>query len=187
VKKFLTGLIAALLIVANLSAPAALAAPQRLGEDPSGDAPPGLDITYLEVDNSKDSLEIRIGLANMPPVLGGYPDVPAIEWIFTTGKRTFIAEAVVGTPSPSFYFFELKDDSFEQLDGITGSFDWSGGFVAMEVPLKSIGAKKGTLISGVREPLDAIGNSGADVDVHVHTTGYEFIDEMTSERNYRIR
>ncbi len=111
----------------------------RLGTDPAGDGPPALDVTFLDVTTAKDALEIRVGVANMVPVFGGYPEGPGIEWIFTVGKRSFIAEAVAAR-TPKFFFFELKGDSYEQLQGMTGTYDPADGFIRMLVPFYLIGA-----------------------------------------------
>lgn len=160
----------------------------RLGTDPTGDGPPALDITFLDVGRTKDSLEIRIGIDKMLPVLGGYPEGPGIEWIFTVGKRTFIAEAVASR-TPKFFFFELKGHAFQQLQGITGTYDWAEGFIRMLVPLKLIGAKKGTVIAGFHEDLAMISkDNGTDVDAHVHTTpgNTEYFDDMKTSKTYRV-
>lgn len=160
----------------------------RLGSDPAGDGPPALDVTFLDVTRTDDALEIRIGIDKMLPVTGGYPKGPAIQWVFTTGKRAFIAEAVAGTPAPSWYFFELFDDSYEQLQGLTGTYDANDGFIRMLVPLELIGAKKGTVIRGFHD-LEIIGkDNGADVDSHAHAVPgrTEYIDEMKTSKSYRI-
>src|SRR5687768_16535622 len=82
----------------------------RLGSDPAGDGAPALDVTFLDVGRTDDALEIRIGLDKMFPGVGGVPEGPGIEWVFTAGKRSFIAEAVAGR-TPKFYFFELLGHS----------------------------------------------------------------------------
>lgn len=160
----------------------------RLGTDPAGDAPPALDITFLDVGRNKDNLEIRIGIDGMLPVFGGYPEGPGIEWIFTTGKRSFIAE-VVASRNPRFFFFELFEDSYEQLQGMTGSYDPSDGFIRMLVPLDLIGARKGTVIAGYKAPLDMTQKGkGDDVDAHMHTAPgqTEYFDRMTTTKHYRL-
>lgn len=160
----------------------------RLGSDPAGDGPPSLDVTFLDVARNGDSLEIRIGVDKMLPVVGGVPEGPGIEWIFTAGKRSFLAEAVAG-PSPSFYFFELKGDTFEQLQGMTGTYDSSEGFIRMLVPLELIGAKRGTVVKGFHDPLEELNkDNGTDVDAHVHNPagGTEYLDDMETTKSYRI-
>jgi hypothetical protein len=159
----------------------------RLGSDPAGDGPPALDVTFLDVTRTKDSLEIRIGIDTMLPGTGGYPEGPAIQWVFTTGKRAFIAEAVASR-TPRWFFFELFEDSYEQLQGMTGTYDWNDGFIRMLVPLDLIGAKKGTRISGFHD-LEILGKTnGTDVDSHLHTTPgqTEYIDELKTTKSYRI-
>lgn len=138
---------------------------KRLGEDPARDAPPALDLTYLEVARAGKTVDVRFGIDGMLPRTGGYPELPAIEWVFTTGTRTFIIEAVAGTGSEGRYFlFEIMDDgSFVQLDGATGTYDPADGFASVQVPLEVIGAKKGTKLKGFdRDATDG------DVDAHVH-------------------
>lgn len=160
----------------------------RLGTDPVGDGPPALDVTFLDAGRAKDALEIHVGVDKMLPLVGGVPEGPGIEWIFTVGRRTFIAEAVASR-TPKFFFFELKGDSFEQLQGITGTYDWTDGFIRMLVPLKLIGAKKGTVIAGSHKPLDMINkDNGTDVDTHIHTTPgqTEYFDDMKTSKKFRI-
>lgn len=167
---------------------------KRLGTDPSGDAPPAIDIAYLDVGTTQidvagkrtPALEIRLGLNGMLPAFGSYPEVPAMEWIFKAGKRSFIAEAVAGR-NPRFFLFELKGDTYEQLPSPTGRFDTAGGFAQILVPLEAIGAKRGTVLTGIKKPLELLGNSGADVDVHIHhATGTEYVDEMTTTKSFTI-
>lgn len=158
----------------------------RLGSDPAGDGPAALDVTFLDVTRTDDSLEIRIGVDKMLPGIGGFPEAPGIEWIFTTGKRTFIAEAVASR-TPKFFFFELKGESFEQLQGVTGTYDSADGFIRMLVPLQLIGAKKGTVIAGFHKPLPEIDKvNGTDVDSHMHGDGTEYFDDMKTTKSYVI-
>jgi hypothetical protein len=171
-------------IVACLSAGPAGAASRRpvlLGTDAAGDSPPGLDLTYLSAAADRKLLEIRIGIAGMTPGTGGYPALPGIEWTFTVGGRTFIAEAVAGTPNPDFYLFELRKGTFKQLKSPTGTYNPADGYTKILVPLKAIGAKRGSRISGV-------GKRGTeDVDAHVHlgaTTHYP--DKMATKRDIRV-
>ena len=160
----------------------------RLGTDPAGDAPPAVDITFLDVTTVKDSLEIRIGIDGMTPVLGGYPEGPGIEWLFSVGKRSFIAEAKASR-TPKFYFFELKGHSYEQLQGITGTYDPADGFIRMMLPFELIGAKRGSQITGYHKDLPMISKTnGTDVDAHVHTTPgrTEYVDDMKTTKSYVI-
>ena len=174
-------LLAAALITA-LAAPAhAGGGLSRLGEDPSGDALPALDVTYLEVGRTGSNLEIRIGVANMIPPGGGYPMLPGIEWTFDVKGRTYIAEGVATTREPDFYLFMKKGDSYEQLDSPHGTYDWQDGFISIHVPLKDIGAKSGTVVSGV-------GKKGTeDVDSHVHFGVYDYYaDRMATTKDYVV-
>ena len=159
----------------------------RLGTDPAGDAPPAIDITFLDVTRTKDSLEVRIGVDKMLPAVGGYPEGPGLEWLFSVGKRSFIAEAVAAR-TPKFFFFELKGHSYEQLQGITGTYDAADGFIRMLVPLELIGAKKGSVIGGFHDPLPMISkDNGTDVDAHMHYPGgTEYLDEMKTSKTYVV-
>ncbi len=179
----------AMLLAAILTVPSGAAGKVvRLGTDPAGDGPPALDVTFLDVTTAGKDLEIRIGVDKMVPVTGGYPEGPGLEWIFTVGKRTFIAEAVASR-TPRFFFFELKKDTFEQLQGITGTYNPADGFIRMLVPLELIGAKRGTRIGGYRKPLEEISKTnGTDVDSHLHSAPgrTEYLDDMETTKTYRI-
>ena len=186
-----TALFAALALVATLLAPAG-AAPRftRLGEDPSGDGPPTLDIAFLDVGRGAiltdtgevDALEIHIGLHTMLPETGGVPDVPAYEWVFTLKSRTFIAEGIAGRNNPRFLLFELMEDgSAQQLEDPVGTFDHADGFIRIAVPLKTIGARRGTVITGAQDT-----EGGGDVDAHVHHVGTTYVDVMTTTKSFRI-
>lgn len=193
-KRLPIALLSLLLMIASTVPSSAATKVARLGTDPAGDGPPALDVTFLDVGRTKDALEIRIGIDKMFPAVGGYPEGPGIEWIFTAGKRSFIAEVVAGR-TPKFYFFELFEDSYSQLQGMTGTYDSNDGFIRMLVPLDLIGAKKGTLISGYKKPLDMIQKGeGNDVDAHMHTIPNspagpgqtEYFDQMTTTKSYRL-
>lgn len=178
-----------LLLAASMGLPSGAAGKvTRLGTDPAGDGPPALDVTFLDVTTVKDALEIRVGVDKMMPIFGGYPKGPGIEWIFTVGKRSFIAEAVADR-TPKFFFFELKGDSYEQLQGMTGTYDPADGFIRMVVPFDLIGAKTGSRVSGYHKPLEMISKTnGADVDSHLHTTPgrTEYLDDMKTTKSYVI-
>lgn len=154
---------------------------KTLGEDPAGDGIPGLDVTYLKVGRTGDALEIRIGL-QMLPQLAGYPDLPGIEWIFDVKGKTFLAEAVKTTSGADFYLFELSDDgSFRQLTSPTGTYEGADGYASVLVPLKDIGAKKGTVIKGT----DGLPNG--DVDAHVHVGPQtHYPDGMETDKAYVV-
>ncbi|MGH2729868.1 MAG: hypothetical protein ACRDJI_04585 [Actinomycetota bacterium] len=175
-------LTAAALLAGSLASPAG-AGPKlkTLGTDPAGDAPPALDITYLQVGRTGDDLVIRIGISGMLPQTGGYPTLPGIEWVFDVGSRTFIAEAVAGTSRPAFYLFEMKDDAFEQLESPEGTYDSADGYASILVPLETIGATSGTKISGT-------GPKGTDdVDAHVHLGPQTYYaDAMASSKDYVV-
>jgi len=154
----------------------------RLAEDPTLDAPPGLDLTYLDVGRTGKNLEIRIGIEGMFPPGGGYPELPGIEWIFETKGRTLVAEAVATASEPLFFLFELTEGGgFEQLATLEGTYDWTAGYTSILVPLKTIGARSGTRISG-------LGPKGTDdVDAHVHAIAADlYPDYMASTKDFIV-
>lgn len=180
-----TRLGALVLLVALVAgaAPAGAKGPafKTLGTDPAGDGHPALDVTFLQVAKVGKNLEIRIGLDKMLPVIGGYPDLPGVEWTFDVKDRTFLAEAVATATGPDFYLFELKGDSYAQLEKPTGTYDPADGYASVIVPLKTIDASKGVKISGTK------GLEHGDVDAHVHlllTTYYP--DGMQTEKSYVV-
>jgi hypothetical protein len=154
---------------------------KTLGTDPAGDGLPGLDVTFLQVGRNGADLEIRIGL-QMAPQIAGYPDLPGIEWVFDVKGRTFVAEAVKTTGGADFYLFELADDgSFQQLESPTGTYEGSDGYTSILVPLKTIGARSGTVVKGT-DGLDH-----GDVDAHVHVGPFtHYPDGMETEKSYVV-
>ena len=181
-RKLLTAAVAAVLVFQVV--PAGAARPSRfveLGTDPAGDGIPALDVTYLQVGKTGTNLEVRIGIDTMLPVLAGYPELPGIEWVFDVKGRTFVAEAVASTDGPLFFLFEEKDGAFQQLPSPKGTYDPADGYASILVPLKTIGAKSGVVISG------ADGLENGDVDAHVHllaTTVYP--DGMQTTKDYVV-
>lgn len=172
-------------LVLNLAAPSG-GAPKykRLGDDPEGDGPPALDLTYLDVARVGKAIDIRFGIAGMTPAGGGYPELPGVEWIFTSAGRTFVAEAVPTANGEGKYFlFEMKPDgSFVQLDSPNGTYDYTDGFASVRVPLKSIGARRGTEVAGAH--LDG---APGDVDAHVHVgPATHYADAFHSDSAYVV-
>lgn len=173
----------AIALVGVLGAPAGAGArTTRLGDDPAGDAPPALDIRYLDVGRMGKSIEIRIGVDGMLPVLGGYPTLPGIEWVFQAGERVFVAEAVANVEGPHFYLFEVIGPSFRQLEDLHGTYNPADGYIAMHVPLKSVGARKGMVLTGVTLDDSADG----DVDAHVHAGTTYYADFLKTTASYTI-
>ena len=151
-----------------------------MGTDPALDAAPALDITYLEVGNEAKDLHIHIGINGMLPGIGGYPSLPGIQWAFETGGRTFIAEAFVDVRTPAFLVFEDEGDVFTQLGTIEGTYDFADGFISMAVPLKMIGARKGSKIKGVTDV--------PDVDAHVHAGPQTYVaDTLDTTKTYTVK
>jgi hypothetical protein len=180
----------ALLLALAASLAITLAAPSgaattltRLGEDPDGDGYPSLDVTYLDVGRNGENLEIRIGLSNILPGIRSIPELPGVQWAFDIKGRTFIAEGAPGN-NPRFFLFEVFDDgSYEQLEAPQGTYEAADGYLMLLVPLKNIGAKKGTVISGT-------GPKGTeDVDAHIHAIpGNDlYPDKMATTKDYVVR
>lgn len=177
-------LLIALALLGSLATPGlAKVVTKTLGTDPAGDGPPALDVTYLKAGRLRADLYLEIGIDKMLPPDGGFHQLPGIEWVFDVKGRTFIAEAVVDRGAPDFYLFELMEDgSAQQLDSPTGGYTWTNGYIHMLVPLKSIGAKTGTVISGTEDT-----EGGGDVDAHVHyLAGTYYADAMTTTRNFVV-
>ena len=178
-------LLASALLLALIAAPSGAATSMvRLGEDAAGDSEnPSLDVTYLEVGNTSTALEIHIGMANILPGVRAVPvELPGVEWIFDVNGRTFLAEGVPGT-TPSFYLFEIdKDGAATQMAAPEGTYEAEDGFIRILVPLKDIGAKRGSVISGT-------GPKGTeDVDAHIHYPGMTtYPDYMATTKDYRVR
>lgn len=150
-----------------------------LGTDPSLDAAPGSDLTQLAVASHGKDLHIQFTLANSIPVAGTYGPLTGIQWAFKVKGKTFVAEAYPSGASFRYVLFEISGDSFEQVATLEGEFDTIAGILDIFVPLKEIGAKKGTKIAGAGKN---------DVDVHVHgvvTTYYP--DQMTTKRAFVVR
>ena len=152
----------------------------RLAEDATLDAPPGLDLSYLDVGRTGKNLEIRIGIEGMFPPGGGYPELPGIEWTFDVKGRTLVAEAVATAGEPLFFLFDITGGGAEQIGTLKGTYDWSAGYTSILVPLKLIGATSGTRISGV-------GPKGTDdVDSHVHAGATIYPDYMGSTKDFVV-
>jgi len=184
-KKSLVCALAAVLAITVAAPSGAARKVVRLGTDPAGDAPPAIDITFLDVTRTGKDLEIRIGIDKMIPVTGGYGEAP-VEWVFQAGKRIFIAEALSGR-TPRFFLFEVKGDTYEQLTAPTGTYSADDGFARILVPLETLGAKKGTKISGFHDAIPAIDKPGGqDVDSHVHTQGTQYLDTFSTIRGYVV-
>ena len=164
-----------------VAAPAGAAGGMKsMGTDPALDAPPALDITYLEVGSEGSDLHIHIGINGMLPGIGGYPLLPGIQWAFETGGRTFIAEAYVDVNEPAFLLFEDEGDAFTQLGSIEGTYEFADGYIGMAVPLKMIAAKKGSKIKGIAD--------APDVDAHVHAGPQTYIaDTLDTTKTYIVK
>jgi len=150
-----------------------------LGTDPSLDAPPGSDLTQLAAASHGSDLHIQFTFANSIPVAGTYGPPTGVQWAFKVGKKTFVAEAYPDRASFGYVLFQIEGDTFKQVATLEGRWDTIGGVLDIFVPLKTIGAKKGTKIVGAGEN---------DVDVHVHglVTTY-YADQMTTKKGFVVR
>jgi hypothetical protein len=150
-----------------------------LGTDPALDAPPGGDLTQLAAATHGTDLHIQFTFANSIPVAGTYGPPTGIQWAFKVRGKTFVAEAYPDGASFGYVLFEIKGDAFEQIATLEGEFDTIGGILDIYVPLKTIGAKRGTKIVGAGEN---------DVDVHVHAVAAtEYTDQLTTTKGFVVR
>ena len=177
-RTFLAAVIAAGLIGSAVPAGAAPGL-TVLGTDPSLDAAPGSDLTQLAATTHGSDLHIQFTFANSIPVAGTYGPLTGIQWAFKSRGKTYVAEAYPDGASFGYVLFEINGDAFKQIETLEGDFDTVAGLLDIYVPLKTIGAKKGSKITGAGEN---------DVDVHVHagvTTHYA--DQMTTTKGLLVR
>ena len=170
----------AVLAVSVLMAPQAGAAPtmKQIGIDPALDAPYGADLAALLVSSHGGDLHLRIELAGALPVQGSYPGA-GIEWSFDVRGRTFIAEGHPEAGGEFLYtLYEVVDGTFTQLAQLEGNFD-SSGLLDMYVPLREIGARKGTRISGT--------GTADDVNIHQHAGPVSpLLDTMSTTSDFVV-
>lgn len=175
----------ALALLASLATPGhAKVATKTLGTDPAGDGLPALDVTYLKLGRLGTNLYMEIGVDQMLPPDGGVHQIAAIDWAFGIKGRTFIAEAFVDAGAPDFFLFEiLHDGSHVQLPSPTGEYRWSNGYINMLVPLKSIGARSGTVIGHAHHS-----ESGSDVSAYLHPAGAttRYVDTMGTTKTFVV-
>jgi hypothetical protein len=177
-RTFLAAVVAAGLIGSAVPAGAAPGL-TVLGTDPSLDAAPGSDLTQLAAATHGSDLHIQFTFANSIPVLGTYGPPTGIQWAFKSRGRTFVAEAFPEGTSFGYLLFEIDGDTFKEIGPLEGNFDTVAGILDIYVPLKTIGAKKGTKIVGAGEN---------DVDVHIHAgVTDEYADQMTTTKGLVVR
>jgi hypothetical protein len=177
--------VVAVLVVAAFAAAAPAhggAKMTRLGSDEALDAPPSIDLTYLEIGRNRKNLEVRIGLNGTLPELRA-PAGAGIEWTFDVNGKTFVAE---GHPDyangPAYTLFQVRGEVFTQIARIKGSWDADQGYLQMLVPLNAIGARRGTRISGH-------GPKGTeDVDIHQHAgPASQVVDAFATTKDFVVR
>ena len=175
--------LAALALATIMSLPSgATAAPMKvLGTDPALDGVPGADLVSLAAAMHGADFHIQIGLAQAIPVQGSYPGA-GIEWSFEVRGRTFLAEAHPEPGAMRYTLFEITGDSLRQIKILEGAFDTETGLIDMYVPLSSIGARKGTKISGAGD------GSTPDADIHQHAgPASRELDALTTTSDFVVR
>jgi hypothetical protein len=184
-RKTLCSLLGALVAVFWAAPVGAAPVYKVLGMDAELDAPPSFDLTELAVRKMGRDLQIMIGLNGMTPPWGSaIPLLPGVQWSFEVKGKTFVAEAYTDpTSDPGFLLFQKKGEVFTQLATLKGTYNWEDEFVSMRVPLKKIGAKRGTRISGVGKK----GTGGSnDVDFHVHHADTYYADYLSTNKDFVV-
>lgn len=177
-RMFLAAVLAAALVGSAVPAGAAPGL-TVLGTDPSLDAPPGGDLTQLAVTTHGSDLHIQFTFANSLPVAGTFGPTAGIQWAFKSRGKTFLAEAYPDGTTFGYTLYEVNGDALKQIQSLEGDFDTVAGVLDVFVPLQTIGAKKGTKITGAGEN---------DVDVHVHAgVTSQYPDQMTTTKGFVIR
>jgi hypothetical protein len=160
----------------------ATAGPMKvLGTDPALDGPVGADLVSIAAATHGADLHVRIGLANALPVQGSYPGA-GIEWSFEVRGRTFLAEAHPEPGEMRYTLFEIAGDELRQLEILEGAIDTDSGLIDMYVPLQSIGARRGTKVSGAGD------GSTPDADIHQHAgPASRELDALTTTSDFVVR
>ena len=174
---------AALALATIVSLPSgATAAPMKvLGTDPALDGAPGADLVSVAAATHGTDFHIQIGLAQALPVQGSYPGA-GIEWAFDVKGRTFLVEAHPEPGEMRYTLFEITGDSLRQLKILEGAIDTDTGLIDMYVPLSTIGARKGTRISGRGD------GSTPDADIHQHAgPASRELDALTTTSDFVVR
>ena len=150
-----------------------------LGTDAALDAPPGGDLTQLAAGVHGSDLHIQFTFANSIPAVGTYGPPAGVQWAFKVKGKTFVAEAYPDKGDFGYVLFEIKGDTFTQVATLKGEWDTIGGVLDIFVPLKNIGAGKGTKIAGA-------GKDDADVHVHGVVTTF-YADRLTTTKGIVVR
>ena len=129
-----------------------------LGKDVKGDAPAGLDLSYVGVGRWGDGLGILIGVEGMSRLTGGYDALQRVSWAFDADDRSFRVDAYMQATQQRFVLHERVGSTYRQLEGVRGHYNFDGQFIGILIPFRLLGAKKGTEISGAAawEGEDAI-------------------------------
>jgi hypothetical protein len=151
-----------------------------LGTDAANDAPPGADLTALEVAKHGTDLHVRIVQSTVPSV-GSYPEA-GIQWSFTSGGRIFAVEAHQQSPGAyGFTLYEIKGGAFNVVDEIEGEL--TDDAFDMYVPLESISATKGTVVRGT-----VLEGATGDVEIHQHAgVASQILDGFKTTKPFKVR
>ena len=181
-KSICSGAVALALAVVSMLPGVASAAPMKvLGTDPALDGPPAADLVSLAAATHGSDFHVQIGLANALPVQGSYPGA-GIEWSFVVRSRVFLVEAHPEPGAMRYTLFEIVGDQLRQGEILDGAFDTATGTIDMYVPLQSIGARKGTKLSGAGD------GSSPDAAIHQHAgVASQELDALTTTSDFVVR
>ena len=134
--------------------PAAAKGPIKvLGRDVKGDAPAGLDLTWLSVGRFRKDLGVMVGLHDINAA-ARFHNVAHTAWSFAVDDRTFLIEMRFVAVRPQFDLYERTDDGYVPVaTGLKGHWDTLNGFIGVLVPMDLVGAKTGSVVSGADDDL----------------------------------
>jgi len=165
--KCLAAVIAVVSLGLALVQPASAKGPSKvLGRDRKGDAPPGLDLTWLAVGRFGDDLGVMIGIEGMTAAAALH-NLGHATWAFDVDDRTFLVEAHVEAVQPRFDLYEITRRHYRELGtGFKGRYDSINGFIGVLLPLDLVGARSGSRVSGA----DSFREEDANTHLHLATT-----------------
>ncbi len=180
--KRLAAVIVSVSLGLTLVQPASAKGPSKvLGRDPRGDAPSGLDLTWLAVGHFGDDLGVMIGIEDMTAAVALHNGAHAM-WAFDVDDRTFLVEARVEAVQPRFDLYEITPRHYRELGtGFKGRYDSINGFVGILLPLELIGARSGSRVSGATSYRE----EDANTHVHLGTTTIA-VDVLDTTKTFTI-
>jgi len=117
-----------------------------LGRDAKGDAPAGLDLTWLGVGRFGDHLGVMIGINDAKTAALNH-NLGHVMWAFDVDDRTFAVEAHVEGIQPRFDLYEITPSRYRQVGtGFRGQYDFINGFIGVLLPLERVGARPGSRV-----------------------------------------